>query len=179
MTHSGEVKSKKKFPWGKIIGGLFMILFATCSYAIVGVFKNVAEVKPINEAFLNKVLYTQLPPANSGVYSDKSGITDATLAQVNTMITNLGAPNELSKPNCSGNSNASTGELSGEFVTCSANLSYDISPGTILTRWRKENDEWKLLMFNLRIADFEAYTDLVVQQKLEEEKGNKAEDETE
>ena len=158
-------KPKKRFRKRWVFGGIFILLFGACSYAFVGIFKNISVVKPINEAFIGEALADGLPPENEGVYSIKGGITDSALEPVNEMIRTLGPPDEISEANCSANSSASTDDISGEFVTCSAALNYAISTANLTTRWRKEEEEWKLLAFQLNIDDFDAYTDLVVEKK--------------
>jgi len=160
-----EIEPEKKFPWGWVIGGIFMLLFAGCSYAFIGIFKNIGEAKPINDAFIARVLNDQLPPVADREYSAESGITDEAIAPVNRMIATLGIPDEIGATNCSANSNASTNELSGEFVSCSGSVSYAISPASLATKWRKEEGVWKLLQFNLNVADADAYADLVAEQK--------------
>lgn len=163
---------KKRFPWGWTIGGLAVFgLVATCTYSFVGIFENINVVKPINDEFIATTLSDQLPPASDDIYSDKSDITDKALAPVNRMIAALGAPDQIADTVCSANSHAGTGQLSGEFVSCSGALTYPISAASLATRWRKEGKDWKLLAFNLQVADTEAYTDLLVEQKLQERDG--------
>jgi len=165
-----EEKPEKRFRKRWVFGGIFILLFGACSYAFVGMFKNIGVVKPINEAFTSKVLSDGLPPANESVYSIKGTTTDSAVESVNKMISTLGAPDEISEANCNANSSASTNDISGEFVTCAVALDYAISTGSLTTRWRKEKEEWKLLAFQLNIDDVDAYTDLVVEKKISEEK---------
>ncbi len=70
---------------------------------------------------------------------------------------------------CSGNSNASTSELSGQFVSCAGVVEYAVSPVSLNTRWYKEGEAWKLLWFGLSIQDVNAYADLVAAEKAEAE----------
>lgn len=160
---------KKRFPWGWTIGGLAMFgLLGTCSFAFVGMFQNMGVVKPINDEFIATVLSDQLPPVSEGFYSDKSGITDEAIAPVNRMIAALGPPDDIAATVCAANSYAGTGQLSGEFVSCSGTLTYPISAASLATRWRREGEDWKLLEFNLQVVDTEAYTNLLVEQKLQD-----------
>lgn len=165
-----EIEPEKKFPWGWLIGGIVFLLFGACSFALVGVFKNIGVVKPINDRFIETALDRGLPPFDEGLYSEKSGITDELLEPVNTMIFTLGPPNEIGETNCSANSNTGTGELSGQFVDCSGSVTYSTTAASFSTNWRKEGEDWKLLGFNLDVADAEAYGQLVV----ERERANQA-----
>ena len=176
MTSSDhELKPKKKIRWKWIFGGAFILLFGACSFALVGGFKNIGIVKPLNKTFITKALSDQLPSVSTGAYSTKSGITDDSLSPLNGMISVLGSPSGIGEPSCSANANASTNEVSGTFVSCSNPVTYSISSATVWTRWRKEGDGWKVIDFNLVVDDFEAYTERVVEKRLKEEVAAKAE----
>jgi len=166
MTHLDyEETPKRRVPWGWIVGAIVLLLFGTCSFAFVGVFKNIGVVKPINDGFIATVLDSQLPPANAGSYSEASGITDEALEPVNRMISTLGAPDEIGETSCSENSHAGTGQSSGQFVSCTGSVTYSATPATLFTTWKKEGEDWKILTFNINLGDVEAYGQLVAERE--------------
>ncbi len=81
------VKSKKKFSLKKIFGVLFLLLFAGCSWALVGVFKNIGVVKPLNAEFVARVLSDKMPPVGDEIYSKHNPSTEADVSSVNRFIT--------------------------------------------------------------------------------------------
>lgn len=172
-----EIKPKKKFPIGWVIGGIAILLFGACGYAFFGMFKNIGVVRPINADFIAEVLNDQLPPVASGIYSEQGGFTDEAIAPINDFIKTIGAPDEIGAANCGATSNASTGGESGNFVNCAGTLTYPIGAASITTRWREEGEAWKLYHFNLNIADAEAYRKLVTDQALAQEKAEQKEQE--
>ena len=166
MTHLDyEETPKKRFPWGWVIGGIVLLLFGACSFALVGTFKNIGDVKPMNDAFIAEILASELPRVREGYYSETSNVTDDLLAPMNLMITTLGAPEEIGETSCSANSYAGTEKPSGQFVTCSGPVTYATTPATLKTIWRKENEGWKLLEFAFKVTDLEAYGQLVAERE--------------
>ena len=170
-----EIKPKKKFPVGWIIGGLAILLFGACGYAFLGIFKNIGVVKPINDDFIAEVLNDQFPPVASGIYSELGPFSDETIGPFNETIRTLGVPDEIGATNCSATSTASTTGDSGSFVDCGGPITYPIGAATLTMRWRKEGEDWKLYRFDMHFPDEEVYAQLVAELALaREEKAEKA-----
>ncbi|MEM6901059.1 MAG: hypothetical protein AAF583_14980 [Pseudomonadota bacterium] len=153
---------KRRFPWIAVIVGLVLFgLFGSCSWVFVGILQNAVEVRPLDDSFVAEALETGLPAAGDDIYSEFSGVAAGEVSAVNTMIENLGQLNELGEASCQANSSASTDSLSGHFVTCNRVSVFAVTQVAVSTTWRLEDEVWKLLAFNLNLADIGAYTDAV------------------
>lgn len=153
-----EFKAKKKFPWGWTITGLIAFaLFGSCTYAFVGMFGNIEEVKPINRAFLEDALNNEMPEASDPRFSELDVFPQEGLDQIDEMLSIVGKPESIGEAACNAHSNASTNEVSGQFVMCTTPVTFEISPANVEMTWRLEDGAWKVMRFFLNVDDAEAY----------------------
>lgn len=168
---------KSRTPWGWLIGGgLFVLLFGSCVYALMGIFANIGEVQPLDDAFIAQAIEDGLPAADDSIYAKGAGVTEADVQAVREMITNLGAMNEIGQASCNAESSTGT-EKSGQFVYCNRSVDFEVSNSTVSTTWVKQDDVWKLERFNVNIADITAYSDAVAAKAVEAVEVDKEEQE--
>lgn len=163
MTNT-DFAEKRPFPWGIALASVVALgLIGSCSWFFVGLFQNAAEVKLLDDSFIATSFDDGLPKADADVYSPHGGITVDAISSVNTMIENLGTLRNLGTATCQANSSASTDSLSGHFVVCSRTSVFSVTSAIVSTTWRREDETWKVLGFNLNLIDIGAYTEAVAE----------------
>lgn len=130
------------------IGVLVLLGMGSCVWMFVGIAQKSVERQHATKIFVEAILADGLPDANDGVYHSEGGITQAALDKVNIMIREYGAPESIGEPSCgvtvSANTNATE---NGTFANCVTEIEYVATAGRITTKWKMQDEAWKLIYF--------------------------------
>jgi|GEM_PF-2921453 len=127
-------------------GALALVILGigSCVFLFGGLFKDASERREPTAELVRTAFTDGLPPA--GEWSDKAGVSEAQVGQLEGFIQALGAPPEGLDFSCSASAQSDTSDRpDGRFVSCEQDIDYANRTMKTQIVWSREDDEWKLM----------------------------------
>ncbi|MBU1287091.1 MAG: hypothetical protein KJ871_05135 [Alphaproteobacteria bacterium] len=151
---SPEPRKSRKVYW--IVGSLILsaIVLGTCINGGMKAYKAVSARNTATDALVRQFLTDGLPPATDPIYSRRIEITQKAVDDTDRYIRLYGAVTEYGAPGCTVRSAANTeAAKSGTFGDCAMSVVSEKSPGRVTVQWVREDDDWKVIGFNVAYSD--------------------------
>jgi len=132
------------------IGLLVLFGFGSCVWMFTGMFKQMGERQTATKLFVEKLLVKGMPPANDALYHSEAGITQKNIDAINAMLRDYGAASSIGDSECNINVSADSNPAeNGTFSRCVTQAQFATTEGQITIQWKMQDEEWKLLFFNI------------------------------
>ncbi len=161
--YTQTVVKKRRIPvWVWVVGALLIVagLLGSCVMGGVKLYHSLDERGIASKALAEQVMFTHIVPDSSDsiwlpVVSGQEGF-DEEVTTVSKLYAKFGAVSQIDAPSCSMNSYAGTEQENGTFATCTMSFVAEKSPGTLLVKWKRRDEEWKLYTFRANFSDMSA-----------------------
>ncbi len=161
--YTQTVVKKRRIPvWLWVVGALLIGagLLGSCVMGGMKLYQSLDKRGIASKALAEQVLFSQTVPDSSDpiwlpAVSERKGFDEETV-KVSKLYAKFGAVIEVDEPSCSMNSYTGTEEENGTFATCSMSFQAEKSPGSVIVKWKRKDDEWKLYGFRANFSDMSA-----------------------
>lgn len=147
---------KKSRAWMWIVGSLVLaaVVLGTCVKGAMTGFSAMSDRAAASKEMTSQFLKEGLLPADDPIYSRRAGVTPEAVEQLNRLVRQFGALEEVSDAVCGVRTAANTDpSKAGTFATCNLTAQTEFSPATVVLIWVREDESWKIYAFNVNYTD--------------------------
>ena len=149
------------------LAGIVILGLGTCVWGLGSLTQVAAERQPATDAFVEQVLASGLPDADSDIWMGGVGFDAETLGTLQNVMDHFAGTEEVGSATCNAQSMMRTNGPSGTFVFCVVPASYPTTKGRFEMTWKKEEDNWKIVRFYLHYDDMSSYYEAEARKKIE------------